>query len=128
MQSLLYSEETFNAKVWQELEDSSLLSPFMNNTTSNSCHYTCHRLVQDFARKSINSSDIVVNNVLLDLIKLILEKYENISEEILHTDHSLANNIFLQFQSIYEHLMRQGMNDDNSNDNNEIDIQLKFIE
>ena len=41
MQSLLYSEDTFNAKVWQELEDSSLLSPLMNNTTtSKSCHYT----------------------------------------------------------------------------------------
>ena len=71
-----------------------------------------------------------MNNVLLDLIKLILEKYANISEEILHTDHSLANNIFLQFQSIYEHLIRQGMNDDDNNNDNERDLQLKleFIE
>ena len=105
MQSLQYSDDTFNSKVWQELEDSSLLSPLMNNTIPNCSHYTCYLLVEDFAWRSINSSDVVVNNVLLDLIKVILEKYKNISEEILHTDHSLANNIFLQFQSIYEHLM-----------------------
>ena len=118
MQSLLYSEDAFNEKVWQELEDSSLLSPVLNNTTSNS-YYTCNKLVQNFIRKSNN--DIVVNNVLLDLIKLIIEKYKNISKEILHKDHNLANNIFLQFKSIYEHLKKE---------DNEIDLQVKleFIE
>ena len=35
MQTLLYSEDTFNAEIWQELETSSLLSPFMNDSNWN---------------------------------------------------------------------------------------------
>ena len=119
MQSLLYSEDTFNEKIWQELEESSLL--LQNNTKSNLDYYTCYQLVQDFAIKSINTKDI--NNVLLDLVKLIIEKYKNISKEILYKDHEIVNNIFLQFQSVYEHLIKKISNNDT-----DIQLKLEFIE
>lgn len=122
MKSLLYSENTFNSNVWQELEELSLLFPLQNNTKSSLYYYNCYRLVQDFALKSINTKE--VNNVLLDLVKIIIDKYKNISKEILHKDHCLANNINLQFQSIYEHLMKEKSNDNN----NDIQLKLEFIE
>ena len=123
MQSLLYSENTFDSNVWQELEELSLLFPLQNNTKYNLGYYNCYRLIQDFALKSINTKD--VNNVLLDLLKIIIQKYKNISKQILHKDHYLANNINLQFQSIYKHLIKE-----RSNDNNDTNIQIKleFIE
>ena len=57
-----------------------------------------------------NSNNIINNNnnlkiclLLQELMTMVLQKYQTISEETLHKDHSLANNLFLQLQSIHEH-------------------------